>query len=440
MEGWQVEIDDRAAKGTAHRWSVGVLLADVIVGLALLTSFYVTGASGDDKPAPYDLLMIAVILLVIVLGLRLPRGLSWPALIWGLVMAGMGIGGLNAVYVDKANTATMVLAYVVITFIFFTCYVYEDPRRRLLLMFWCYTVAACAAALAGIAGYFGLTPGMFVEWGRAKGTFNDPNVYGPFLIAPTLFLAYRLSLAERLRDLWMAVPTAILVLGLFLSFSRGAWGAFVLSCVIFFILTAKTAKSRKQLARLMGFAGFLTVLATVVVGVALSIPEVSSLFAERFSLVQDYDVTEQGGRFEGHAEAFEMALKHPEGIGPSQWAIIHKLDTHNVYIHLLVAGGFLSGLSFLAMVILTLVRGWGAAKRAGPAQGLLIVAYSALAAQFAEGYIIDIQNWRHFYLLMGMVWGAILAVDAAQAAQRRQPKRFTREIEIIPPPQPGFRL
>lgn len=439
MQGWQVEIDDRMAKGNAHRWSVGVLLADIIVGLALLTSFYVVGASGDEQPAPYDLLMVVVTLLVVVLGLRLPRGLAWPALLWGLVMVGMGIGGLSAVYADKANTATMVLGYLIITFIFFTSYVYEDPRRRMLLIFWCYTAAACAAALAGIAGYFGVTPGMFVEYGRAKGTFNDPNVYGPFLVGPTLFLAYRLSVATRLRDLWMAIPTAVLVLGLFLSFSRGAWGAFVLSCVIFFILTAKTARSRRQIGRLLGFAGFLTVVATVVIGAALSIPEVSALFAERFSLVQDYDVTSQGGRFEGQARAFEMALRHPLGIGPSQWAMINNLDTHNVYLHLLVAGGFLSGLCFVGFILLTLWRGWAAAKQAGPAQGLLIVAYAALAAHFAEGFFIDIQNWRHFYLLMGMIWGGILATDAARAAQRRQPRRFTREIEVIPPPQPGFR-
>ncbi|NIJ39857.1 O-antigen ligase [Parvibaculum indicum] len=439
MQGWQVDIDDSMAKGGVHRWSAGVLLADVIVGLALLTSFYVVGASGDEQPAPYDMLMVAVTLLVVVLGLRLPRGLAWPALIWGLVMAGMGIGGLSAIYVDKANTATLVMGYLIVTFIFFTSYVYEDPRRRMLLIFWCYTAAACAAALAGIAGYFGLTPGMFVEWGRAKGTFNDPNVYGPFLVGPTLFLAYRLSVATRLRDLWMAVPTAVLVLGLFLSFSRGAWGSFVLSCVIFFILTAKTARSRTQIARLLGFAGFLTVMATVVVGVALSIPDVAALFTERFSLVQDYDVTSQGGRFEGQARAFEMALRHPLGIGPSQWAMINNLDTHNVYIHLLVAGGFLSGLSFVGFVLLTLWRGWSAAKQAGPAQGLLLVAYAALAAHFAEGFIIDIQNWRHFYLLMGIVWGGILATDAARAVQRRQPKRFAREIEVIPPPQAGFR-
>lgn len=440
MEGWQLEIDDRTARGTAHRWRAGVLLADAIVGLALLTSFYVTSTSGVDKPAPYDLLMAGVTVLVVILGLRLPRGLSWPALFWGLVLAGVGLGGLSAIYVDKATTATMVLGYLIVTFIFFSSYVYEDPRRRLLLIFWCYTVAACAAALAGIAGYFGLTPGMFVEYGRAKGTFNDPNVFGPFLIAPILFLGYRLSLAGRLRDLWLAVPMIVLVLGLFLSFSRGAWGAFILSCVIFFVLTAKTARSRTQITRLIGFAGFLTILATVVVGVALSIPEVSALFGERFSLVQDYDVNSQTGRFESQVRAIEMALRHPFGIGPSQWAMINHLDTHNVYIHLLVAGGFLAGLSFIGVVILTIKRGWGAAKHSGSAQGLLIVAFSALVAHFAEAFIIDIDNWRHFYLLMGMVWGGILAAEAERAVHRRQPKVFTREIEIISPPQPGFRI
>ncbi len=46
-------------------------------------------------------------------------------------------------------------------------------------------LAALIAAVCGIAGYFRLFPrafDLFTLYGRAKGTFNDPNVFGPFLI------------------------------------------------------------------------------------------------------------------------------------------------------------------------------------------------------------------------------------------------------------------
>jgi len=32
--------------------------------------------------------------------------------------------------------------------------------------------------------------------------------------------------------------------------------------------------------------------------------------------------------------------------------------------------------------------------------------------------IIDIDHWRHFYLLLGLAWG-IIAVDARYSAQKR---------------------
>ena len=46
------------------------------------------------------------------------------------------------------------------------------------------------AATLGVAGYFNLVPGghdLLTLYGRARGTFKDPNVLGAFLILPALF-------------------------------------------------------------------------------------------------------------------------------------------------------------------------------------------------------------------------------------------------------------
>jgi hypothetical protein len=59
------------------------------------------------------------------------------------------------------------------------------------------------AALFGIAGYFNLFPGAeyFTRFDRARGTFQDPNVFGPFLVLPTLLLIQRLLRGPTLRNL-----------------------------------------------------------------------------------------------------------------------------------------------------------------------------------------------------------------------------------------------
>lgn len=414
VEGWQIESAPRRFDASAR--SGAVRLGEGLVILALLTSFYVRSEQGADQPTPYDMLMVATVGLLFLFGLKFPRGLGWPAALWGLVVIGYGIGAMGALYLDKVRPSMIVTVYLIGTFLFFTSFVYADPVRRLGMMFWAYTAAACFSAALGVGGYFHIIPNAetFLVFGRATGFFNDPNVFAPFLIAPILFLAMKLSTSQRLRSLWMLLPLGLLVMGLLLSFSRGAWGAFLLASVVFLVLTLTNSRSPQQVFRLIGFTALMGLLLTIVIGVALSTPRVSELFAERAALTQDYDVDPEYGRFESQARAFSMALQKPLGIGPAQWAIVNNLDTHNVYLHVLVAGGFLSGLAFAGFVVLTMVRGWRGASAPGPQQGMLIVAYAALAGHFAEGLIIDIDNWRHLYLLLGMLWGALLAAEGGK--------------------------
>lgn len=419
MDGWQIEAGSRTRGGEPRR-PFAVHLAEWLVVLVILTSFYVRSDQTQDNPSPYDLLMAATVALTFLFGLRFPRRLGWAAALWGLVVAGYGIGAMDALYMERVQPAMMTTIYLVGTFLFFASWIYADPVRRLTQIFWAYTAAATLAATLGIAGYFELFPGaeIFTEYGRARGTFNDPNVFGPYLVAPTLFLGWRLSTAQSLRALWIAFPFGLLVLALLLSFSRGAWGNLLLAGLIFFVLTLATSKSYLQTMRLIGFGALAVVVMVGVVGFALSSPKVAALFEERASLVQSYDTDPEHGRFESQARAFAMALEKPLGLGPSQWAMINRLDTHNVYLHVLVAGGFLSGLSFIALLLVTLVRGWRAIGRDSPEQGLLIVVYAAFAGHIAEAAIIDIDNWRHFYLIVGTLWGLLLAVEERGGVRR----------------------
>ncbi|ABS64609.1 conserved hypothetical protein [Parvibaculum lavamentivorans DS-1] len=419
MDGWQTggSAPARPMRGP----SLAIRIGEAFLFLVLLTGFYVKSQQGQDQPTPYDILMVGTVGLFFLLGLRLPRGLGWPAALWGLVVIGYGIGAMDALFLDRVKPSLMVTVYLIGSFLFFASFVYADPARRLTQMFWAYTAAACVAAFLGVGGYFGVLPGSesFLVFGRATGTFNDPNVFGPFLVAPVLFLGLKLSEARSLRALWMVAPLGLLVLGLLLSFSRGAWGNLLLSGILFFVLTLATSRSPRQTFRLIGFGALAAFIMVAVVGVALSSPKVSALFSERASLTQNYDTDPQHGRFESQARAFQMALDRPFGIGPAQWAILNNLDTHNVYLHVLVAGGFLSGLAFIAFLLMTAVRGWRAISMENQFQGLLIVVYAAFIGHIAEAMIIDIDSWRHFYLLLGMLWGAVLAAERRGVARRQ---------------------
>jgi hypothetical protein len=423
MDGWsETAAIARKPERANAGWSD--TLGDVLIFLVIFSSFYQKSPPGEAQPVLFDLVLIVCMGFFFALGLKFPRGIVWPVAMWGLVLIGYAIGGIGAEYGDKVRSFIEIATYLTCAFIFFTSYIFEAPERRLRMIFNAYAVAGVLAALAGIAGYFGIGPTGFnyTTFGRAVGTFNDPNVYGPFLIAPTLYLGLRLSKAKSALALLLVPLMGILVLGILLSFSRGAWGNFLLSGGVFLVLTLATSKSAAQSARLVAFAAFMGLVIVGVVAAALSSPKVEALFEQRASLVQDYDVG-QSGRFDSQRRAFEMAIKNPLGIGPEQWAMINKLDTHNVYLNVFVAGGFISIFGFLGFLTLTFVTGKRAIFANGPGQEYLIVAYACLVGHMTEAVIIDVDNWRHLFLLFGLTWGAVLATQAeALAPPRRTPR------------------
>ena len=102
-----------------------------------------------------------------------------------------------------------------------------------------WVIAALIASAMAILGYFdmlGALSEQFVLYDRAKGPFKDPNVLAPYLVPPALYCIYHAASRTALWSLLNLVILLVLVLALFLSFSRGGWGHFVLSGLIAVVL------------------------------------------------------------------------------------------------------------------------------------------------------------------------------------------------------------
>src|SRR5262249_59503812 len=113
-----------------------------------------------------------------------------------------------------------------------------NTQARLSLLLRGYSMAAALAALCGIVGYLKV-PGadLFLLYDRARGTFNDPNVLGAFVVLPAL-LAFQRVLTGRLAEgIRAGLLLVLLLAALFLSFSRGAWGQFAIAAAIMMALS-----------------------------------------------------------------------------------------------------------------------------------------------------------------------------------------------------------
>src|SRR6202007_6890 len=91
-------------------------------------------------------------------------------------------------------------------------------------------------------------------------------------------------------------------------------------------------------------------------------------------------------------------------------------DPHNSFLDSFMAGGWLGGLAFIALVVVTVAIGLRHIFVRTPWQPTYIAAYAAFIGEVGESYIIDVQHWRHYYLIMGMVWGLLVAGRAARSA------------------------
>ena len=182
-----------------------------------------------DEPAPYELYMAGLIVIWALFGLRLSRTVA----ILLAILVVFNIGGLLSMgQMADLKTAPMYIAvslFLAITSVFFAA-VIDNDQRILPVIFNAYILAAVCTSLLGILGYFDAFPGaeLFTRYGRAMGAFQDPNVFGPFLMLPLAWLVHGVLVGD-LRALPVRlVPILILTLGIFLSFSRAAWGMAVL--------------------------------------------------------------------------------------------------------------------------------------------------------------------------------------------------------------------
>jgi hypothetical protein len=149
--------------------------------------------------------------------------------------------------------------------------------------------------------------------------------------------------------------------------------------------------------------------------VALSISSVREMFEIRAEVLQSYDTGERTSRFSRQLDAVGVLLEEPNGLGPMQFGQRFGQDVHNVYLNAFIAYGWVGGSAYLLIVILTLARGLAAIRRQSPWRTYLIAAYATFVGLTLEGLIVDTDHWRHFFLLVGLIWG----VSAATADQQR---------------------
>lgn len=390
----------------------------------LLVVLYITVFASSIafiEPSPHDALMGVLAVAGLIAGIRFHRILLVPfalLLLWNFA-------GLMALFQvaqhDKTIQYTATSIYLAIAAMLFAMLFAQNTMQRLSVMQKAYVLTAVTFGVLGCLGYFNVFPGadMFTRDGRAHGAFKDPNVFGPFQIWPILFLVERMM--TRRIALIDVIVAGIILFSLLLCFSRGAWFHFVVSALVMIALTFLTAPGPKARMRVFGLTALCVAAMAGLLIFLLSFSSIGTMFTERAQLIQSYDVGGSMGRFRLQELAIGSVLNFPNGMGPFEFSRVHGLQQHNVYLQAFLVYGWAGAMAYLLLIGATLWIGFTTALVRTPWQPYSITAFAVIVGEVAEGFIIDTDHWRHFFLMLGIIWGL---AAATRAAKKQQAPRF----------------
>jgi hypothetical protein len=408
----------------AYAATAGILPSSVTAApgvLALQRALvWLVGASGAIvfiEPSPYELVTLVASAIFIATGLRLRLVFMPLLLLLFLLNVGYSIGAVP--FIDRPEVADWIATswYMAVTVMFFAMVVADDTAARLDMLRRGLIVGGMIAAISGIAGYLNLVPGghdLLTLYERARGTFKDPNVLGAFLILPALFVLQSV-VSDRLGKSFRAtIALGIMALAILLAFSRAAWGGLAITSSFMLALMVLTSQSRGQRSRIVVMAVVAVIVVALLLGVLLSFEPIRDMFSQRASFDQSYDEG-RFGRFGRHVLGAQMALDLPFGIGPLQFHNYFPEDTHNSYLNAFMSGGWVAGICYPALVFVTVIMGFRHVFVRVPWQRTYLAIFSAFLGTVGESFVIDTDHWRHFWMMLGAMWGMFAAAQPHKA-------------------------
>jgi hypothetical protein len=384
------------------------------LGLAYVWLAFATSGIVIAEPAPHDLLLVGATVLLPLLGLvAFNRALVLYLLLWVAILAASFIATAQAGVFDLPVKHVAITSYLALSSVVIAGFVLDRPDANVRLIMSAYVFAAVVAATVGLLGGLDVTPRMrqlfASDFGRVHGTFKDANVLGAFLVPPLLYALNVVLHRGVVRGFFYVLVAPVMLLASLLAFSRGAWINLAVALAVYAGLTLYTLARHRDRVRLALYVLLSLLLCAVLLAVALTVPTIADLLWERASFDQSYDVGREG-RFGGQAKALGIVLTHPLGIGALEFArVYHHEDAHQVYLSMFLNGGWVGGTAYLALVGTTIYLALRHVARDRGGNGISAVLAASFLGVALEGIVVDTDHWRHFFLIMALIWGVALA-------------------------------
>lgn len=399
------------------RYEAAVILGFLLFGVVVV------------EPAPPDGVFAIVIAVAFVTGRfdlsRVP--LAVFLLLGAFILLNL-LSAVEAVDPGVAGRFMAITVYLAVFAVWFTSYLNSERRARGVVR--AYVGTAAVVALLSSAALFVPVPGSDLilanEGTRATGLFEDPNVFGPFLIPAALIVLEEILNPRLLRSSRLLKLIVFLALsgGVLFSYSRAAWINYVVAVVVLLgVMAMRRGGGRKAIAvlSLIIVAGVAALGAVAVTG--------SIGFLQERAQFQSYDVE----RFGAQREGIQLAEQYPFGIGPGQFDVVVPVSTHSIYVRTLAEQGVLGMVVIVALFITTLVF---AGRNAVLGRDTYGIGSAALLAAWigimVNSFVVDTLHWRHLWFVAPLIWVGAMRPVADRAGERQRTSGALRSAAAGP--------
>ena len=288
-----------------------------------------------------------------------------------------------------------------------------------------FIAVACGVAFLTVAdAHLGLFGGRFAGTKRATGTFENPNMFGDYLVV-SFFICWAAAAAAGRRLFYLGLP--LLGLGVLSTHSNGCLVSLIGGCGVT-VAAYRSFWKPKQLGTVLVLGGALL----GIVGVFHD--QLQQVAVQRFSGSR----SEVGGAaLKGASERLpiwenilKLVWQNPGGIGPGNLADVEAATTgdkhsaHSEYLGMLAERGFfgLAGwFGILGALFLMLGRIRTAAAAGFRPLGVEQL-YGLFGALAAHALVIELSHFRHTWIVFAIITAAAMQAVARTAGDGSRPR------------------
>ncbi len=384
--------------------------------LKMIFFWVLTCAFVSLEPALFDIIFLPLAFLIVVnnrIFVSRQLGFLFPCLLLFLAAQLMSI--LVADDLGRAVSFSAITVYMFLMASFIGLIVSNFGYPVVDKIMQAYLVAALISAVIGVAAILHLLPGSVLDSvssynvTRARAFFKDPNVYAPFLMGALIYTVH-LFFTQKARRIFWGGAIFILMFGILVGFSRAAWGVSLCALVFYFVLSALADRRFKQLLSYAVYFVILLFIGAILLAFFSQEAQIASFIDQRFSM-QAYDQD----RFAVQRAAMGAGLNSIIGIGPGQsentfiGLISHGQSTgatHSLYVRVVAETGFLGMISFFGILFVTAQKSISLCLNGMPLYRKLHCVFASIFfATLINSVVIDSLHWRHFFIVIGIIWG-----------------------------------